>query len=95
MLASARNCDANRISEDAHLINQPTLLIWGEDDQIIPIRNGEKLYDSIVHSRLVVLKNCGHLPSEEKPERFVALVNEFCRDRKGLIHAAESERLMP
>ena len=95
VLASARNWDANRISEDANLINQPTLLIWGEDDQIIPIHNGENLYDSIVHSRLVVLKNCGHLPQEEKPERFVALVNEFCRDRKGLIHAAESERLMP
>ncbi len=93
VLASARNWDANRIQADAHLINQPTLLIWGEDDEIIPVRHGENLYDSIVHSRLIVLKNCGHLPPEEKPERFVALVGEFCRDRKGQIHADENERL--
>ncbi len=93
VLASARNWDANRIGEDAHLINQPTLLLWGEDDEIIPLYNGENLYDAIVHSRLVVLKNCGHLPPEEKPERFVALVGEFCRDRKGIVHAEASERL--
>ena len=82
VLASARNWDANRIAEDAHLINQPTLLIWGEDDEIIPPHNGENLYDSIVNSRLVILKNCGHLPQEEKPERFVELVGDFCRSRK-------------
>lgn len=95
VLASARNWDANRIAEDAHLINQPTLLIWGESDEIIPVRNGENLYDSIVHSRLVILKNCGHLPQEEKPVRFVALVSEFCRDRKGQVHEAENEKLLP
>lgn len=94
VLASARNWDANRIGEDAHLINQPTLLIWGEDDQIIPLHNGENLYDSITHSRLIILKNCGHLPHVEKSERFAALVSEFCRDRKGQVHADENERLI-
>ena len=93
VLASARNWDANRIQEDAHLINQPTLLVWGEDDRIIPLRNGKKLYDAILNSRLVVLKNCGHLPQEEKPDRFVALVGEFCRDRRRQVQAGESERL--
>jgi hypothetical protein len=82
-LTSARRWDANRIENDAHLINQPTLLIWGEDDNVIPVRNGEKLYDSILNSRLVVLKDCGHVPPEENPERFVELVSEFCRNKKG------------
>jgi pimeloyl-ACP methyl ester carboxylesterase len=83
VLTSARRWDANRIENDAHLLNQPTLLIWGEDDNVIPIRNGEKLYDSILNSRLVVLKDCGHVPPEENPDRFVELVAEFCRNRKG------------
>jgi pimeloyl-ACP methyl ester carboxylesterase len=83
VLTSARKWDANRIENDAHLINQPTLLIWGEDDNVIPVRNGEKLYDSILNSRLVVLKDCGHVPPEENPERFVELVSEFCRNKKG------------
>jgi len=91
VLASARNWNANRIENDAYLINQPTLIIWGEDDNVIPVRNGEKLYDSILNSRLVVLKDCGHIPQEEKPERFVELVAEFCRDRKGRVEITESE----
>lgn len=92
VLTSARKWDANRIEADAHLINQPTLLIWGEDDNVIPVHNGEKLYDSIVHSRLVVLKDCGHVPPEEKPERFVELVAEFCRDKKGRVASEKGEK---
>lgn len=93
VLQTSRNWNADRIEHDAHLINHPTLILWGEEDTVIPLRNAEKLYNSIVHSRLVVLKNCGHLPQEEKPELFVALVNEFCRDRKGRIEATKSEEM--
>jgi pimeloyl-ACP methyl ester carboxylesterase len=82
VLASGRNWDAKRIQTDAHLINQPTLLIWGEDDSIVPIHNGQCLYDAMLNSRLVVLQNCGHSPQEEKSERFVELVTEFCRNKK-------------
>ena len=90
VLASARNWNANRIEDDAYLINQPTLIIWGEDDNVIPVRNGEKLYDSILNSRLVVLKDCGHIPQEEKPERFVELVSAFCRDKKSRVELQET-----
>ena len=85
VLATVRNWDACRLSEDAQFIKQPTLIIWGEDDKIIPIHNGEHLYHSILNSRFVVLKNCGHLPQEEKPEIFINLVSEFAKDRKGKI----------
>jgi len=90
LVATNRNWHANRITYDAHLINQPTLLIWGEDDRIIPITDGYTLHDRILHSRFVILKNCGHLPQEEKSEIFTELVAEFCRDRKGRI--ADSHR---
>lgn len=89
VLASARNWDANRIQTDAHLINQPTLLIWGENDTVIPIHNGQCLYDSMLNSRLVVLNDCGHLPQEEKPERFVELVKEFCDSSQRRLKAVE------
>ena len=91
LLATSRNWDANHIEEDANLINQQTLIIWGENDKVIPIRNGHKLHDAILNSRLVVLTNCGHVPMEEKPEIFSELVTEFCRDRKGRIEAKENE----
>lgn len=92
-LATARNWDACRIEADARYIRQQTLIIWGEKDTVIPVKFGERLYDSILHSRLVVFKNCGHIPQEEKSELFVELVTEFCRDRKGRIQAKESDEL--
>lgn len=93
LLATSRNWRANRIENDADLINQPTLIIWGENDKVTPIRNGHKLHDAILNSRLVVLRNCGHVPMEEKPEIFSRLVTEFCRDRKGKIEAKESDEM--
>ncbi|MGI8542449.1 MAG: alpha/beta fold hydrolase [Aridibacter sp.] len=94
LLRTARNWEANRIEEDAHFINQPTLLIWGENDNVIPLKNGEKLYDRILNSRLVILKNCGHVPPEEKPELFTNLVVEFCKDRRGHLENKEREEMM-
>ena len=90
LLQTARNWDACRIEADASLINQPTLIIWGEQDTVIPIHNGEKLHQEILNSRFVVIRNCGHVPHEEKPEQFVELVTEFCRDRKGRVQIDET-----
>jgi pimeloyl-ACP methyl ester carboxylesterase len=93
VLQAGRNWDANRIETDAHLINHPTLIIWGEEDTVIPIHNGETLYRSILNSRFVVLKNCGHVPQEEKPDLFIALVSGFAHDKKGRIEAVESDEV--
>ncbi|HMO79827.1 MAG TPA: alpha/beta hydrolase [Pyrinomonadaceae bacterium] len=89
VLATSRNWHAKRIEQDAHLIVQPTLLIWGEEDKVIPLENGLKLYNSVLKSRLIVFKDCGHVPQEEKSETFAELVAEFCRDRKGRVESKE------
>jgi len=83
VLATARSWDANRIEADAQFINQPTLIVWGENDTVIPISNGEKLHESILNSRFVVFKNCGHVPQEEASENFAEVVSQFCRGKKG------------
>lgn len=82
VLQTGRAWDADRIETDAHLINQPTLIVWGENDTVIPVKCGEKLYDSILNSRLVVFENCGHVPQEEKSEDFVNVVTAFCQPKK-------------
>ena len=78
LLATSRAWSANRIERDAHLIKVPTLIIWGEQDTVIPIKNGYKLHAEIEGSRLVVLKDCGHVPQEEKTDLFTGLVGGFC-----------------
>lgn len=78
LLATSRNWDAKRLEKEARLIRQPTLIIWGEEDKVIPIKHGYKLHNEMPNSRLVVLKDCGHVPPEEKSEIFTKLVTKFC-----------------
>lgn len=82
LLAASRNWHADRIGEDAKLINQPTLIVWGEEDSVIPIRDAYALHEDILNSRLVVLKDCGHVPQEEKPESFAEIVADFCLEKR-------------
>lgn len=79
LIRTVRRWDAERISRDAHLIDKPTLLLWGENDREIPLADGERLHTEIPGSRLIVFLNCGHLPHEEYPEAFTNLVTDFCR----------------
>ena len=81
IIRTVRAWDAERISRDAHLITQPTLLLWGENDQDIPVADGERLHEEISGSRLIVFLNCGHLPHEEYPEAFTDVVIDFIRNR--------------
>ena len=77
LLATSRNWRANRITRDAHLISQPTLIVWGEADVVTPLEHGYVLRDAISGSTLVIFKDCGHVPQEENAPLFSKLVAEF------------------
>jgi pimeloyl-ACP methyl ester carboxylesterase len=79
LLLSLKNWHAERIERGASRIKQPTLLIWGEGDKVVPIHNGRNLHRAIPDSRLVVFKNCGHLPHEEYTDDFIHLVTDFVK----------------
>jgi pimeloyl-ACP methyl ester carboxylesterase len=80
MIRTVRRWHANRIARDAHLIRQPTMLVWGEEDTHIPISDAFKLRDAIPNSRLIVFRRCGHLPPTEYPGKFVEVVTAFCKE---------------
>jgi pimeloyl-ACP methyl ester carboxylesterase len=48
-----------------HLIHQPTLVVWGSHDDLIPLATGERIHKGIEQSHLVILENCGHLAPAE------------------------------
>jgi len=79
IIRTVRAWDAERISRDAHLIKQPALLLWGENDLDIPLADAERLHAEIPGSRLIVFLNCGHIPHEEYPEAFTNVVTDFCK----------------
>jgi len=79
MIRTARRWRADRIERDAPLIKQPTLLVWGDQDDHIPLANAYRLRDRIKNAKLIVFRNCGHLPPAEQPKSFVEVVAGFCR----------------
>ena len=60
-------------------IKAETLIIWGENDPLIPIEHAHKLHSEFPNSQLQIIKNCGHAPQEEYPEETAAVIREFCR----------------
>ena len=78
IIRTVRRWDAERVSREAHLLTQPTLLLWGDTDREVPLEDGKRLQQSIPNSRLIVFRECGHLPQEEYPAAFTRLVVEFC-----------------
>ena len=58
-------------------INAPTLIIWGAEDELIPLDAGRKMNMLIKGSELVTFEKCGHLPQEEMPERVLVEITKF------------------
>ena len=58
-------------------ITRPTLLLWGAEDELIPLRYGEAAAKVIANSELVALPNVGHIPSVEAPEDFIRILGAF------------------
>ncbi|MEX2194013.1 MAG: alpha/beta fold hydrolase [Thermoleophilaceae bacterium] len=57
--------------------NVPTLLVWGEQDRIIPVAHGQQAQALMPHSRLEVFEGAGHFPFNHEPKRFVAVLEDF------------------
>jgi pimeloyl-ACP methyl ester carboxylesterase len=55
----------------------PTLIIWGAEDELIPVPAGRKLNSLIKDSKLVIIQQCGHVPQEEMPERVGEEITKF------------------
>ncbi len=63
-------------------ITAPTLIVWGRQDQIIPLVCGEQYQRLLPNGVLRVIDGCGHSPQLEKPAEFVDLVLGFLGSAK-------------
>jgi pimeloyl-ACP methyl ester carboxylesterase len=68
-------------------LRMPTLVIWGEADQIVPASVGRALADALPHAHFHVLPDCGHLPTLEEPAACAELFFEFLADEAGDAHS--------
>jgi pimeloyl-ACP methyl ester carboxylesterase len=58
-------------------ITAPTLLVWGEQDAMIPFVNSNDYLKAIAGSKRLSFKGVGHLPHEEQPQRSLQAVRDF------------------
>lgn len=61
------------------LFDFAVLIVTGDSDRLVPSWNAERLSKVIPGASLEVIKQCGHLPHEEKVEEFIAIVENFLR----------------
>lgn len=64
-------------SGELTLLRQPTLLVWGKQDRIFPVRHAHRAARLIPDSDLVVLDGVGHLPPFEAPDAFNDAILRF------------------
>jgi pimeloyl-ACP methyl ester carboxylesterase len=58
-------------------VRAPTLVITGDDDRIVPPADSKRAAALIAGAGLVTVKECGHLPHEERPDAFIDAVGMF------------------
>ncbi|WP_044258336.1 alpha/beta fold hydrolase, partial [Richelia intracellularis] len=58
-------------------IRQPTLILWGDNDKILGIKDAPKLQSALPISQLLWIKNCGHVPHLEQPQITASRILSF------------------
>ena len=72
-----RQSPGGEFAQQIPSITQPTLILWGGQDRLIPPNNAEQFKQDIQGSHLVVFDGLGHVPHEEDPVATVAAVQAF------------------
>jgi pimeloyl-ACP methyl ester carboxylesterase len=66
---------------DAHdkitTIQQRTLVLWGDQDRLIPVEIAQRFHQDLPNDTLAILENAGHVPMEERPEQSLDVVLSF------------------
>jgi pimeloyl-ACP methyl ester carboxylesterase len=58
-------------------VKTPTLILWGEFDHVIDVRNANRFNQDIQGSKKVIFSNVGHVPMEEVPGKIADELMNF------------------
>src|ERR1700677_2592290 len=78
-----------------HNIRQPMLIVWGAQDELIPLASGETIHRSVPQSVLSIVQGCGHLAPAECSKPVIAGTVEFLKSEppmRGGEHTFPAER---
>ncbi len=72
----------------------PTLIIWGDRDDIIPVSHAYSAHEALPGSRLVIIEGVGHFPQIEAPEQFVNALVDFLDSTEPAHLGTEDRKMM-
>lgn len=61
----------------------PTLVVWGEEDEVLPVEQLAAARRALPHARTHLFPGTGHMPQIERAAEFAALLEEFWRSTAG------------
>jgi len=61
-------------------IGAPTLILWGRQDALLPVRLSSVFAEKLPHATLIIYDHCGHIPMEEMADRSAGDVRAFVED---------------
>jgi pimeloyl-ACP methyl ester carboxylesterase len=70
-------CTLGQDNPDPGRVRAPTLLVWGDEDRMVPLASGKRLQRAIAGSRLEIIPACGHMPHIERPDELMRVVRPF------------------
>jgi pimeloyl-ACP methyl ester carboxylesterase len=71
-------------------IEIPTMVVWGLNDQIVPVEGALAYHRLIPKSRLEIFERTGHLPMLERPQRFNPLLEKFIATSEAALRSSAS-----
>jgi pimeloyl-ACP methyl ester carboxylesterase len=77
MIETFRKIVSQDVTDTAHLVKIPTLLIYGDKDMDTPVEFGKLLKDKIERSQFIEIKNAGHFVHHDAPEQVFKIIKEF------------------
>jgi pimeloyl-ACP methyl ester carboxylesterase len=72
--------DIEAVTARYQTINVPVLIIWGAEDEVVPLSVGKQFKRDIPNSELVILPECGHMPPEEEAQETNRLITQFLKE---------------
>lgn len=75
--SALRDLLADDVRESLQRITAPTLIVWGEQDVLVPLELGQALHLGIARSRLAIVPGAGHNVMYERPAEFNRLALDF------------------
>ena len=79
IISLAKSAIRNNLGEELNQIKQPTLLIWGNNDNITPPFVAREFNKLIPNSELHFIDKCGHAPMMEVPDEFNIILHKFLK----------------